>query len=111
MTTPEPLDPRVVCVRWRDTSSLSAWDSRENAEKLTPVQCTSYGFIVAETSDTLTMADTHTLGDDRMDDVRHVHCIPRGCIESVITLVEEPATAEINRDRLPRVQKTHMWVP
>jgi len=88
---------KLVKVIWWDTNetSDSGWCSKEEAEEARPCRVASYGVVVKETDDFITIAaDTDaTVVDENYDGTQEsddlfgrVQCFPRGCIESIIPL-------------------------
>jgi|TARA_R100000995_G_C3377739_1_gene74619 hypothetical protein len=88
---------KLVKVIWWDTNetSDSGWCSKEEAEEARPCRVASYGVVVKETDDFITIAaDTDaTVVDENYDGTQdsddlfgRVQCFPKGCIESVIPL-------------------------
>jgi len=88
---------KLVKVIWWDTNetSDSGWCSKEEAEDARPCRVASFGVVVKETDDFITIAaDTDaTVVDENYDGTQEsddlfgrVQCFPRGCIESIIPL-------------------------
>ncbi len=88
---------KLVKVIWWDTNetSDSGWCSKEEAEEARPCRVASFGVVVKETDDFITIAaDTDaTVVDENYDGTQEsddlfgrVQCFPRGCIESIIPL-------------------------
>ena len=87
---------KLVKVIWWDTNetSDSGWCSKEEAEEARPCRVASYGVVVKETDDFITIAaDTDAAlieenGNvlDADDLFGRVQCFPKGCIESITPL-------------------------
>jgi hypothetical protein len=87
---------KLVKVIWWDTNetSDSGWCSKEEAEEARPCRVASYGVVVKETDDFITIAAdtdaalTEENGNvlDADDLFGRVQCFPKGCIESITPL-------------------------
>ncbi len=78
--------PRVE-VYWRDIVSDSRWASLDDVRTREPVACTTLGYLIRDTADTVTLS--HTLSGDDGD----YTTIPRGCITRVVRLRSGKASA------------------
>ena len=84
---------KLVQIIWLDTNetSDSGWCSKEEAEEARPCRVASYGIVVKENEDFITIAadtDAALIEDngnvlDADDLFGRVQCFPKGCIESV----------------------------
>ena len=94
---------KLVQIIWLDTNetSNSGWCSKEEAEEARPCRVASYGVVVKENDDFITIAaDVDALLVDDNGDVLddngevleaddlfgRVQCFPKGCIESITPL-------------------------
>ena len=87
---------KLVQIIWLDTNetSDSGWCSREEAEEARPCRVASYGVVVKENDEFITIAaDTDAAlieenGNvlDADDLFGRVQCFPKGCIESITPL-------------------------
>ena len=87
---------KLVQIIWLDTNetSDSGWCSKEEAEEARPCRVASYGIVVKENDDFITIAadtDAALIEDngnvlDADDLFGRVQCFPKGCIESITPL-------------------------
>ena len=87
---------KLVQIIWLDTNetSDSGWCSKEEAEEARPCRVASYGVVVKENDDFITIAadtDAALVEDngnvlDADDLFGRVQCFPKGCIESITPL-------------------------
>ena len=87
---------KLVQIIWLDTNetSDSGWCSKEEAEEARPCRVASYGVVVKENDEFITIAaDTDAAlveenGNvlDADDLFGRVQCFPKGCIESITPL-------------------------
>lgn len=87
---------KLVQIIWLDTNetSDSGWCSKEEAEEARPCRVASYGVVVKENDEFITIAadtDAALVEDngnvlDADDLFGRVQCFPKGCIESVTPL-------------------------
>ena len=87
---------KLVQIIWLDTNetSDSGWCSKEEAEEARPCRVASYGIVVKENEDFITIAadtDAALVEDngnvlDADDLFGRVQCFPKGCIESITPL-------------------------
>jgi hypothetical protein len=78
---------KVVRIDWIDTNGSGRWTDREWAmEKVRPTLCRSYGAIIDETPEYITLAGSLDGGNDNVD---HVTSIPRTAIKKITKLVEK----------------------
>ena len=87
---------KLVQIIWLDTNetSDSGWCSKEEAEEARPCRVASYGIVVKENDDFITIAadtDAALVEDngnvlDADDLFGRVQCFPKGCIESITPL-------------------------
>jgi hypothetical protein len=69
-----------VEVHWHDSSSLGRWRTRADHMAVAATEeCRSVGYVTKRGRDSLTLAQTHSQGDDVLDAIS----IPRGCIRRV----------------------------
>ena len=54
---PKDKYPRVV-VHWRDTYTIDSWLPLVDAKMLEPLECTTIGYLIAETKDYIVIAQT-----------------------------------------------------
>tara|TARA_R100000700_G_C3054333_1_gene72134 strand:- start:231 stop:497 length:267 start_codon:yes stop_codon:yes gene_type:complete len=86
---------RLVKVLWFDTNetSDSGWVSMADAKKDKPCKVASVGWLVHETEKFITIAadiDGNSIEEDKDDLLGRTQCFPKGCVESITTLLEEP---------------------
>ena len=87
---------KLVQIIWLDTNetSDSGWCSKEEAEEARPCRVASYGVVVKENDEFITIAaDTDAALIEENDNVLdaddlfgRVQCFPKGCIESITPL-------------------------
>ena len=87
---------KLVQIIWLDTNetSDSGWCSKDEAEEARPCRVASYGVVVKENNEFITIAaDTDAAlveenGNvlDADDLFGRVQCFPKGCIESITPL-------------------------
>jgi|TARA_R100000030_G_scaffold61231_1_gene46222 hypothetical protein len=87
---------KLVQIIWLDTNetSDSGWCSKEEAEEARPCRVASYGVVVKENDEFITIAadtDAALVEDngnvlDADDLFGRVQCFPKGCIESITPL-------------------------
>jgi hypothetical protein len=87
---------KLVQIIWLDTNetSDSGWCSKDEAEEARPCRVASYGVVVKENDDFITIAadtDAALVEDngnvlDADDLFGRVQCFPKGCIESITPL-------------------------
>ena len=87
---------KLVQIIWLDTNetSDSGWCSKEEAEEARPCRVASYGVVVKENDNFITIAadtDAALVEDngnvlDADDLFGRVQCFPKGCIESITPL-------------------------
>lgn len=79
-------ETKIVEVTWLDTYHVGGSGlTRKEVSELRPVMCFSYGRIIEETDDHITIASSimeHGIGGEQPE-YREVTCIPRGVIQSI----------------------------
>ena len=80
--------PKVCLVEWIDSSGSSGWQLLEDAAAIEPDRCTSVGFVIAETTDRLTLLQslTNRKGTKVKDHGDHVLTIPKSAIRKTVVL-------------------------
>jgi len=73
------MTTKIVKILWLDSAGRDEWLSLDEARQLHPMLVGSYGEIINETSDFITIAGTL----DAEYGVAHVHCIPRSAIQEI----------------------------
>ncbi len=69
---------KIAKIEWLDSKAAShEWEYYADLEELKPVICSTFGFIIKETKDYVTIA--HTTSENQ---VLGRITIPRGCIKS-----------------------------
>jgi hypothetical protein len=77
---------KIVEVIWLDTYHVSGGGlTRKEVSELAPVPCLSYGRLLEETDDHITVASNvmEHRGDSEQPEYREVTCIPRAVIQSI----------------------------
>ena len=78
----------IVRVDWTDTVGRTRWGERaQAAQELRPASCRSWGIVLRETEDYITVAGSI---DDTLDNVNDVNCIPRVAIRNITVLKKAP---------------------
>ncbi|MBM3119443.1 MAG: hypothetical protein FJ006_07850 [Chloroflexi bacterium] len=76
----------IVEVLWLDTIHTGGGGlTRKEASELKPVPCLSYGRLIEETDDHITIASNimQHEGDSEQPEYREVTCIPRAVVQSI----------------------------
>ena len=71
-----------VKVRWVDSSGMARWQNREDAEKLTLMDCTTVGHLLNRDGDAVRVTQT----TDPDGTVIHTIAIPKVCIKEIVRL-------------------------
>ena len=73
----------VVMVKWIDTTGFGRWEARKYAEDLRPSEIESYGRLIKETDEFVTVAGSVDLS---IPNTSNTDCIPKSSITSVTVL-------------------------
>ena len=75
------LMPELVIIIWEDTASLEeTWNDKEEAYELKPGIMHTVGWVMARTSEYITVSASAEFAGDLVGDV---NCIPLGCIKEI----------------------------
>lgn len=84
--------PRLVKVKWDDTSNIQGWHSREEIEshfEQNPFRCENIGYLIAtDGTDAIYIASRKGMFNDRDDAWGLIERIPKGVITQIIYLNE-----------------------
>ena len=76
---------KAVKIFWKDSLSSSSWELMKDAKEVKPVCVTSYGFVIDETEDYVTIAQNYGVEPEQ---VCNTMCIPRCSITSIVDITE-----------------------
>ena len=71
---------KLVRVQWLDTMALSGWKSRETVCEHKPSVVNSFGILLEDTEEKLTIAGSY----DDQGHVSDVNVIPKKCVVSIV---------------------------
>lgn len=75
---------KLQIIRWVDSASTPRWKYPSEIDHR-PATCVTVGWLVHDTKDAITLAQTQRINED-YDDVNACMTIPRGCIKSRRTI-------------------------
>jgi len=74
---------KIVCVEWEDASFSSGFYDKKDPKRFDPIPARTVGYLVKSDRAKVIVATEKFIDYEGVEDLRHIHTIPRKLIKSI----------------------------